>query len=86
MSDLIELYTCTYMLCSRSYHISNFTVVRVGFMTTVVTGSESDPELDVCVSISNDFELFLVGRIEVQGDTATGIIICCYNYILPIII
>ncbi len=55
-------------------------------MTTVVTGSESDPELDVCVSISNDFELFLVGRIEVQGDTATGIIICCYNYILPIII
>ncbi len=43
-------------------------------MTTVVTGSESDPELDVCVSISNAFELFLVGRIEVQGITATGII------------
>ncbi len=56
-------------------------------MTTVVTGSESEPELDVCLSISNAFELFLVGRIVVEGNTATGIIYgLLILIILPIII
>ncbi len=52
-------------------------------MTTVVTGSESEPELDVCLSISNAFELFLVGRIVVEGNTATGII---YGLLILIIL